>query len=178
MQLPICRNLAVAAVTMTCLWSTLTLGDSSAPKRRAAAFEVKFIEEMIDHHTAAIRMTDLCIDRAVHSELRDLCETMSEAQAAEIDEMQGWLADWYGISYEPQLNRKMQRQIAKLAQLDGEEFELEFLQMMIKHHEMAIDNAMNCEDRAYHPELISMCENIIAAQSAEIATMEGWLGDW
>ena len=163
---------------MTCLWSTLTLGDSSAPKRRAAAFEVKFMEEMIDHHTAAIRMTDLCIDRAVHSELRDLCETMSEAQAAEIDEMQGWLADWYGISYEPQLNRKMQRQIAKLAQLDGEEFELEFLQMMIEHHEMAIDNAMNCEDRAYHPELISMCENIISAQSAEIATMEGWLGDW
>ncbi len=33
-------------------------------------------------------------------------------------------------------------------------------------------------EMAYHPELIGLCESIIAAQSAEVEQMEMWLCEW
>jgi uncharacterized protein (DUF305 family) len=52
------------------------------------------------------------------------------------------------------------------------------MEMMIQHHEQAIKSARKCLDRAYHEELLQLCENIVRTQSAEIALMEIWLCNW
>lgn len=39
---------------------------------------------MIDHHRVAVHMSMTCIDKAVHNELRRLCERIMERQAEEI----------------------------------------------------------------------------------------------
>ena len=57
-------------------------------------------------------------------------------------------------------------------------YEVGFMSMMIDHHNMAIMMAMLCEGRTVHPELQQMCEDIIAAQTAEIAEFQTWLNDW
>ena len=62
--------------------------------------------------------------------------------------------------------------------LSGAEFEIAFMEMMIKHHEAAIREGERCLDRAYHAELRSLCEDIIETQSAEIAQMQTWLCEW
>ena len=62
--------------------------------------------------------------------------------------------------------------------LDGEEFEITFMEEMIRHHETAIREAERCVERAYHEDLVNLCENIIETQSAEIAQMEAWLCEW
>ena len=49
---------------------------------------------------------------------------------------------------------------------------------MIDHHAMAVMMAEMCTMKVVHPELITLCQNIIASQSAEIQMMQTWLQDW
>lgn len=60
----------------------------------------------------------------------------------------------------------------------AERAELRFLEGMMDHHQMALDMANDCGQKAQDQTLRTLCENIIAAQSAEIAQMQGWLKDW
>lgn len=57
-------------------------------------------------------------------------------------------------------------------------FEIEFMTGMVNHHQMAVHMARMCVENAEHPELSAMCEQIIAAQTAEISTLTGWLQTW
>jgi uncharacterized protein (DUF305 family) len=133
---------------------------------------------MIDHHAMGVAMAELCAGRAVHPELEELCHSIIETQSAEIVKMQGWLGDWYGIDYEPEMKRGHQKAMARLAALDGEDFEIAFLEMMIRHHAIAVRESARCERRAHHEELITLCESIAVSQTAEIEQMEAWLAAW
>lgn len=149
-----------------------------APTNAAARFEVRFMTNMIDHHMMAVMMAETCVAEAEHADLRTMCEDIIEAQMAEIEEMQRWLADWYGVGHEPQMTPGMERQIDRLAALEGADFEIAFMEEMIRHHRKAVREGEHCVDRAHHSELIVMCEDIVATQTAEIAQMEAWLCDW
>ena len=152
--------------------------DAPAAERSVARFEVRFMQGMIDHHAMAIEMAEACLDKAVHEDLRSLCQDIIDAQSAETEELQGFLADWYGLSYEPQMTRGDMRQVERFASLDGAQFEISFMEEMIKHHRTAIRMAEQCVDRVAHPELESLCEDIIEAQAAEIEQLRTWLCDW
>lgn len=60
----------------------------------------------------------------------------------------------------------------------SERAEIRFLEGMIDHHQMALDMAADCVAKATTASVRSVCENVIAAQSAEIELMQGWLLDW
>jgi uncharacterized protein (DUF305 family) len=68
---------------------------------RAGRAEVRFLEGMIDHHQMAVDMGLHCIEHASSEDVRALCEAVIVAQAPEIAQMQGWLLEWYGITYTP-----------------------------------------------------------------------------
>ena len=53
-----------------------------------------------------------------------------------------------------------------------------FAQMMIPHHEQAVEMATMAETRANDPELKQIAARIKAAQAPEITTMKGWLTAW
>lgn len=154
------------------------IANAPAPDPSAVNFEIRFLEGMIDHHMMAVMMAELCISQAMHEELRSMCEEIMATQSQEIELMQGWLADWYGISYEPRMTPGDTRRMERLAELSGSEFEITFMEMMIRHHEGAIREAERCLGRAYHEELVQLCENIIAVQQAEIEQMQEWLCEW
>lgn len=149
---------------------------ASAPTQRASKFEVRFMTGMIDHHAMAIMTAEMCLEKAVHPELRAMCEGIIAAQSAEIATMQFWLEDWYGVTYAP--DASMGGGMERLSRLSGDEFEVAFMEMMIRHHRQAVGEASMCVDAAYHPELIDLCESIIAAQTAEIREMQAWLCEW
>ena len=149
-----------------------------APDPATAEYEIDFMTGMIDHHAMAVHMAHLCMEKAVHEELRSLCEDIMAAQSAEIDRLQTWLVDWYGVEHEPTMSDKHHRMMERLASYSGAKFEIRFMKMMIRHHQMAIEEAQMCLENAYHPELLSLCENIIATQSAEIEQMQSWLCEW
>ncbi|MCI4063938.1 DUF305 domain-containing protein [Micromonospora sp. R77] len=53
-----------------------------------------------------------------------------------------------------------------------------FAQMMIPHHQQAVEMADLAATRAADPEVKKLAGEIRAAQAPEIATMTGWLGTW
>jgi uncharacterized protein (DUF305 family) len=133
---------------------------------------------MIDHHHMAVMMAQLCADRTVHGELRMLCERIMSAQSQEIETMQGWLHEWYGITHSPEMKPGAEKRMQRLAQLRGPQFEISFMRMMIRHHAQAVREGLHCQKRAYHQDLIALCEDIVESQLQEIETMEGWLCQW
>jgi uncharacterized protein (DUF305 family) len=149
-----------------------------APDKATAKYEIDFMQDMIDHHAMAVQMANMCVQKAIHEELRALCQNIITTQSQEISEMQTWLSAWYGISYSPQMKPGDMRMMERLASLSGAEFEIEFMEMMIKHHLKAIREASKCVERVYHEELREMCENIITSQAAEIEQMRTWLCQW
>ena len=149
-----------------------------APTKQQAQYEIDFMTDMIDHHMMAIMMSQLCLQKAVHEELRTLCAQIIAAQQAEIAQMQSWLQAWYGISYQPEMKPGAMQQMERLAALSPTEFEIEFMKRLIRHHAKAVREGEHCLDKAYHPELIQMCQDIIQAQRQEIDLMQSWLCAW
>jgi uncharacterized protein (DUF305 family) len=157
---------------------SVMIAGAPAPSSSAINFEIRFMQDMIDHHMMAVMTAEICLDAAVHEELVATCQEIIATQTQEIETMQAWLSDWYGITYAPMMNRGMMKEVERLEELEGAEFEIAFMEMMIRHHEGAIKEASRCTKKAYHADLLAMCEDIIQAQAAEIAQMENWLCEW
>lgn len=60
----------------------------------------------------------------------------------------------------------------------GDDFDKAFIEMMISHHEGAIEMAKLIPDRANHEELKRLGEAIISAQTKEITAMKQWQQEW
>lgn len=169
----------VAAFAVLCATMAVpVLANGPAPTRTQSQYEIRFMTGMIDHHAMAVEMAQLCLTRAVHPELREMCQNIITAQQQEIATMQSWLRDWYGVSYAPRMTSGMQQQLARMAQMSGEGFEIAFMKSMIRHHWKAVIRASGCIDRAYHAQLVEMCGEIIEAQVAEITQLRTWLCEW
>lgn len=163
---------------LACVFSLSVAAETAAPDHAEAVFETRFMEGMIDHHAMAVEMSEDCVSKAAHEELRTLCQQIVAAQQTEITDMQTWLQAWYDISYQPEMTPGSMRRMDKLASLAGAEYEIRFLELMIRHHRMAVIEGARCMERAFHPELIGLCENIVASQAEEIQLMRNWLCEW
>jgi len=153
--------------------------EAPAPDPQTERYEIRFLEGMIDHHAMAVMMAEVCLHHAIHPELLTMCKDIMNTQSQEIALMQSWLQDWCGIAYEPQMPPGHHQSLYQpVMRMTPEEFEIWFMRTMIRHHEGAIREAEGCLDRAYHPALQSLCQNIIATQSAEIQQMQVWLCEW
>ncbi|WP_437505213.1 DUF305 domain-containing protein [Sorangium sp. So ce1099] len=57
-------------------------------------------------------------------------------------------------------------------------FDRQFIDMMAPHHEGAVMMAETAQERAEHPELKAMADDIIAAQNQEISQLKSWREQW
>ena len=67
--------------------------------------------------------------------------------------------------------------LAALEDSDGTAFEQMWLQMMIEHHEGAIEMAQDEQADGLFPDAVDLAESIEASQGAEIDQMEDLLAD-
>src|SRR3546814_18456453 len=109
---------------------------------------------MIDHHAMAVETAEMCVEKAIHEELRTLCQEIIEAQTAEIETMQSWLEEWYGVTYEPSMSSGEMQRMERMARMDAEDFEVAFMEMMTWHHRTALREASGCMERASHEALV------------------------
>jgi uncharacterized protein (DUF305 family) len=68
-----------------------------AALERARPFDRAFIDEMIAHHQGAIRMAQVELAEGEDDETKSLANAIIDAQALEIEEMNEWRMDWYGV---------------------------------------------------------------------------------
>ena len=67
-------------------------------------------------------------------------------------------------------------ELSRLRALSGTPFDVLFLQLMIRHHEGGLEMAQYGEQHAAEPAVRGLAGSIVAAQTAETATMEQMLG--
>lgn len=153
-----------------------------APNRTIAAYEVKFLEEMAHHHHMAVMMSMVCVERAaeLRPELAALCREIIATQNRETAMMLSWLRSWYGISYSPHedMGPEMMEMMEDMRAMSPAEFERFFVEDMIVHHAAALQPARQCQGKAYHEELASLCRDIVEVQVGEIDLMREWLCQW
>lgn len=66
----------------------------------------------------------------------------------------------------------------QLKNKSGDDFDKAFIEMMITHHQGAIDMANLSTTRAKHDEVKTLSQEIIKAQNKEITDMQQWQMDW
>lgn len=66
----------------------------------------------------------------------------------------------------------------QLKNKSGDDFDKAFIEMMIAHHQGAIDMAALANGLAQHDEIKKLSETIKNAQTKEIGDMQQWQQDW
>lgn len=147
-----------------------------------------FIAQMIPHHEGAIEMAKVALERSKRPEIKSLANDIIEAQTREINDMTGWYQSWFGSAL-PQGGIGMQGggmmhmggmtgDMGDLTTVAAADFDREFIDQMIPHHEMAVMMASMLGATTQRPEMKTLADNIITSQSREIEMMRGWLTDW
>lgn len=154
--------------------------------RTADPRDVAFMHGMLAHHAQAIVMTDLVPERAESERLRTLARRIEISQADEIARMRAWL-ETRGVSvagHRAHHTHDMPgmlapAQIESLSQLRGEAFDRRFLELMILHHEGALEMVARLLEAGggSEPELYSLVSHIDADQRAEIERMRRMLAE-
>jgi len=167
------RLFALHALLATTLLAVPTLASGPAPERPTQRFEINFMEGTIEHHLLGVAMAELCVQKTTEpppegdTTLRELCASIAQNQAAEAAQLQSWLRDWYGIEFEPDIKPGPLKQLERA---EGEQFDIKVSDMFIEHHLVQLKNSTKCLLKAFHPELLALCQQTIVAQSAEILT--------
>lgn len=168
--------------------STVSAPDVSVEDAPHNDADVEFAQGMIPHHRQAVEMAQLAADRADSREVLELAERIEAAQAPEIDEMTGWLVAWGeeipegdgmdhgGMDMGAGGTGMMSAgEMEMLGAASGAEFDRMFLEMMIVHHEGALEMAETQATEGEYPVALALAEQIIATQQAEIDEMNGLL---
>ena len=122
-------------------------------------------------------MAEEVIANSERPELRTLADAIIGAQTAEIAQMQEWRAAWFP-DLAPTAGVAMDMGDMRIGPDDGTPFDQRFLVAMISHHQGAIGMADMALEQSERPEIRTLAEAIIAAQTAEIEQMRAWLADW
>jgi uncharacterized protein (DUF305 family) len=149
---------------------------------KGAEFETSFLQQMIQHHRSGVEMAKLVADHTQRAELRQLAEKIISAQNQEIGQMTKWLTDWYKTSPKEVANEKadkeMKPHMSMLEAKKDADFDKAFLEMMPRHHHMAVEMAEQAEEKSTHPELKAFAAKIAKDQQSEIKQMKSWATSW
>jgi uncharacterized protein (DUF305 family) len=142
---------------------------------------------MADHHQSAIEMAELAEGRAEHPEIKELARAIVAAQRTEQERMDELSRKWYGASLDelrgmdhgmPGMDMEGAMGVPPEELRDAEPFDRAFIDAMIPHHESAVASARDALERAEHPELRELVEDVIETQTREIEQMRAWRAEW
>jgi uncharacterized protein (DUF305 family) len=156
--------------------------------------DVSFATDMIPHHAQALVMVDMAQGRDLSPAMQQLTADIQAAQGPEIEQMVGWLNDWgkpvpetmrdhvnaedHGTSGHdmgddssdmPGMMTDEEMEHLKAAQ--GQDFETMWLEMMIEHHEGAIEMSQDEQADGVFQPATDLAESIETSQQTEIELM-------
>lgn len=174
-------------------------GSSSAPAAAHNRQDVTFSRDMIPHHASAIAMAKLAEQRAGSPEVKTLAQRIEQAQDPEIKTMSGWLRSWNepvpdvaavmssgdgghgaatssgGHGGGSAMGGMDPADMQKLMNARGAEFDRMFLQMMIGHHQDAVEMGRTEQAQGKFGPAKQLAGEIVRTQNAEIDQMRGLL---
>ena len=76
--------------------SAMAMGDMTIASDESLPFDQRFLNAMISHHLGAVQMATAALANAEHPAIKALAADIITAQTSEIEQMQGWLSEWFG----------------------------------------------------------------------------------
>ncbi|MEO3799773.1 DUF305 domain-containing protein [Nonomuraea sp. B1E8] len=139
--------------------------------------DVMFAQMMIPHHQQAVEMAELAETRASDKEIKELAAKIKAAQDPEIKTMRGWLAAWGKPMSSGGMGHDMagmmsEEDMTKLEGAKGAAFGRQFVDMMIAHHNGAIEMARTEQSQGANPEAKALAKTIETAQQAEVEQLQ------
>lgn len=169
--------------------STDTTTDLSTTEHNDA--DVAFATDMIQHHAQALSMVDLTLDRDLDPQVTALAEEVRAVQGPEIEAMADWLTTWGedvpetmrdhvnsghdmdAMDHGDEMPGMMTAEdMDALERASDAEFEQMWLDMMIEHHEGAVEMAETEIGNGQYEPAVDLAGDIVETQTAEIEEME------
>ncbi|WP_028984408.1 DUF305 domain-containing protein [Sporichthya polymorpha] len=188
--------LALAALTSVAVLAACGGGNDDAMQPAAAttftAADVTFAQQMIPHHSQAVKMASLAATRAKDPAVKKLAAAIVAGQGPEIETMQSLLeawdqplvADMAGMDHSSMAPEDMmsmsaempgmagEKDLKMLAAAKGAEFDRMFLTMMIEHHRGALQMAKTERSNGKDPAALKLAEQMETTQRSEIKKMQ------
>lgn len=178
---------AVAVVLLAAAGALGYLWWSSRPPAEGEA-AVVFARDMIAHHNQAVEMALILRQRTSDAELAQLGLDIILTQQAQVGQMQGWLEVWrlpfsgpqppmsdhsgHGADMPPNMGMATALEMESLTTLAVPEAEIQFLRLMIRHHQGGVYMATHVLDESKRPEVVRLAQAIVASQQKEIGYMQ------
>ncbi len=156
-----------------------------------SSIDQHFIEQMIPHHDDAITMANIALQKAEHTEIKNLAQNVIKTQTEENTKMSQWYKNWFGKDVPDtfavmghgmgsgMMHGGMMNDLPDISTLESSQpFDKEFLEQMIPHHQMAVMMAQMLKNSTNRSEMKQLAEDIITAQNKEIEQMRGWYSQW
>jgi uncharacterized protein (DUF305 family) len=155
----------------------------------ASSVDAGFARDMSTHHTQAVVMAGYTRLHTTNPSVLLMANDIYDEQTFQIGQMQGWLDSWgltrsttlptmgwmQGHSLEPDglmPGMATPTEISHLETLTGNALDIDFLQLMIRHHQGGISMAQYGEDHAAESYVRDLANQIVQTQSSEIVAME------
>jgi uncharacterized protein (DUF305 family) len=191
--------MAVIAVGLVLLGGGLAvaLGIGRTDTPTADSVAAGFARDMGRHHLQGVEMANMVADRSEDPEVRQIAFDISATQTNQAGRMQGWLALWgvpqsggdamAWMSGDGEHGHDMvtdgglmpgmatEEELANLRDLRGTAFDVEFLRLMIRHHQGGLEMAEYAADHSDVPAVRDLAQAIARAQTAETRTMAAML---
>ncbi len=133
-----------------------------------------FLSAMIPHHEAAVVMANDVLEKGEDAQVKKWAQEVISAQQAEIAQMSEWLKSLGGADKNAAkaMDDSMHAMMASPMDKDADR---NFVAMMIDHHYGALEMATKALIKSQNDKIISLANQIIAAQSKEIMEYKMWL---
>lgn len=187
-------SVLTAALILTCLPSqahdaaasasapAATMTDSHHARPSKKPYDLQYLDTMTRHHQSAIDMAVMAQDKASSAEIKAFARQIVSAQSEEIKQFKSWRSEWYGdqpdasnMAMHGMKHSMKHMDMGTLKTASGAAFDRLFLEMMIPHHQGAIEMSRPALKKASHPELREAARKIIEDQQKEITRMQQWL---
>ncbi len=153
----------------------------STTEAEFSAMDLMFASMMIPHHEQAIVMSDLALKNSSNEMVLDLAQRIKDGQDPEVAQMQSWL-EQTGVSSGSMMDdhamhggmmggMATDQDIEELSRLSSPEFDKLFLDLMILHHQGAIQMVQMIQNSS-NPEVRQLAEDIVKVQNLEIQEMK------
>ena len=149
--------------------------------------DVEFLQGMIVHHEQAIVMSNMADERTNNKTIIDLAKRIDVSQEDEINFMESWLKQRNEYINKMQDKHHMHmgmvgmatpKQLNDLRNSNSTDFDRLFLQLMITHHDGALEMVEELKKypgNAYDPVLNEFVSDLVNDQGVEIERMNGIL---
>jgi len=174
--------LAAAAVLLLTHCGPGSVRDDSA--------DAGFARDMATHHAQAAEMALIVRDVSIDERLRTLALDIMLTQTTQRGVFMGWLQQWNlpqassrprmvwmrghdhaALESDRLMGMATADELARLRQARGDEAEVLFLQLMIRHHEGGVRMAKAVLAQSTRDEVVAMARSIDESQTGEIALM-------